>query len=181
MKGLDARGFTLAELMVVLAILALGSALTVAGLNGYQKHALAVQNRAGAQRVYQTAEAGLAELKATGQLASWLRLVEQDTADEAETVTLFLDRQQRTGAVWQLLQNALTEEELDAAICLQLDTDAGHLVAVYYDATADTLRREDLNNAEVGCWMGDAPAKPAAAPPPEEALLWRQATPEEAG
>ena len=173
MKELDARGFTLAELMVVLAILALGAALTVAGLNGYQKNALAVQNRAGAQRVYQTAEAGLAELKATGQLASWLRL--------AETVTLSLDRQQRTGAVWQLLQNALTEEELDAAICLQLDTDAGHLVAVYYDAAADMLHPEDFDHGEVGCWMGDAPAKPAAAPPPEEALLWRQATPEEAG
>lgn len=179
MKRLDARGFTLAELMVVLALLALLSGMAAAGLNSFQKRARIAENREGAHRVYLAAEARLAELKSTGRLASWLQAAEEEAGAEAPC-TLCLDRGRQTGAAWSLLENALTAEQLDAAICLQLDPDTGHLMAVYYDAGADALRPDPWEDSRVGCWQAETPAPPAAAPSPREALLWTWATPEDA-
>lgn len=180
-KRLDARGFTLAELMVVLALLALGSGMAVTVLASYQKHARSMQNQAGAHRVYQAAEAGLAELKSNGRLAWWLQAAQGEADTEEGTLcTLYLDREHRTGAAWLLLGEALTEEQLDAAICLQVDVESGHLAAVFYDAAADAFGPDPAEDAQAGCWTADLPAGPAAAPTRQEALLWGWATPEEA-
>lgn len=176
------QGFTLVELVVVLAILALASAGAGASLKGYLNRAQSARNRAGAHLVYQAAEARLSALKADGQLEAWLQDARAEgLAADDSCCLLFWDQGKVAGAAGTLLDGCLTAEQQQAAICLCLDTRTGHLAAVYYDAAAESIRPESMGSEPTGCWKSQVLPEPVpAAPQPQEVLLQFAATPEEA-
>lgn len=180
MKLREKQGFTLVELMVVLGILALASAGAGASLKEYLNRAQSARNCAGAHLVYQVAEAQLSALKADGQLEAWLEEArEEGTAADGSQCLLFWDQGESTGAAWALLQGCLTPEQQQAAICLCLDARTGHLAAVYYDATAQSIRPASMEAEPTGCWKSPSLPEPVPeAPQPQEVLLRSTATPE---
>ena len=70
-SGRKGRGFTLAELIVVLAIIAILAAIGVASVVGYVKKSKYEQNTQNAITVYQTAQTAISQMSSNGSLDSW--------------------------------------------------------------------------------------------------------------
>ena len=90
------KGFTLVELMVVLAITAILAALVGGGLIAYTRLARFEKNEANARTLFQTAQISLTRMETAGELDAFRRQVmeEGDTGDHFQndvTVTDALD------------------------------------------------------------------------------------------
>ena len=77
------KGFTLVELMVVLAITAILAALVGGGLIAYTRLARFEKNEANARTLFQTAQISLTRMETAGELDAFRRQVmeEGDTGD----------------------------------------------------------------------------------------------------
>lgn len=113
------KGFTLVELMVVLAITAILAALVGGGLIAYTRLARFEKNEANARTLFQTAQISLTRMETAGELDAFRRQVmeEGDTGDHFQNdVTV-------TGADGKTLVSR-TKTELDQ-----------NVAALYYDRT----------------------------------------------
>ena len=81
------KGFTLVELMVVLAITAILAALVGGGLIAYTRLARFEKNEANARTLFQTAQISLTRMETAGELDAFRRQVmeEGDTATTSRT------------------------------------------------------------------------------------------------
>ena len=77
------RGFTLVELIVVLAVIAIVSSAAVLSIVGYIDKARFDKNEQNAQSVFQAAQAAVNHKKSTGELEGWIRdvLIKDGTPD----------------------------------------------------------------------------------------------------
>lgn len=130
------KGFTLVELMVVLAITAILAALVGGGLIAYTRLARFEKNEANARTLFQTAQISLTRMETAGELDAFRRQVmeEGDTGDHFQNdVTV-------TGADGKILVSR-TKTELDQ-----------NVAALYYDRTGAAAGN---HNALVERLLGD--------------------------
>ena len=130
------KGFTLVELMVVLAITAILAALVGGGLIAYRRLARFEKNEANARTLFQTAQISLTRMETAGELDAFRRQV----MEEGSTGDHFQNDVTVTGADGKPLVSR-TKAELDQ-----------NVAALYYDRTGAAAGN---HNALVERLLGD--------------------------
>ena len=130
------KGFTLVELMVVLAITAILAALVGGGLIAYTRLARFEKNEANARTLFQTAQISLTRMETAGELDAFRRQVmeEGDTGDHFQNDVTVTDADGKTLV-------SRTKTELDQ-----------NVAALYYDRTGAA---DGNHNALVKELLGD--------------------------
>lgn len=130
------KGFTLVELMVVLAITAILAALVGGGLIAYTRLARFEKNEANARTLFQTAQISLTRMETAGELDAFRRQVmeEGDTGDHFQNDVTVTDADGKT-----LVSRSKTELNQNVA-------------ALYYDRTGAAAGN---HNALVERLLGD--------------------------
>lgn len=164
------KGFTLAELMVVLAITAILAVLVGGGLTAYTRLARFEKNEANARTLFQTAQISLTRMETAGELDAFRDKVTKSgsmgqhfaegltdadgkplngrTQKDLNTyiAALYYDK---TGAadgnhnalVKELLGDYIYDASLlNASICVEIDVQSGQVYSVFYDTKSDKLR-----------------------------------------
>lgn len=164
------KGFTLVELMVVLAITAILAALVGGGLIAYTRLARFEKNEANARTLFQTAQISLTRMETAGELDAFRDKVTKSgsmgqhfaegltdadgkpldgrTQKDLNTyiAALYYDK---TGAadgnhnalVERLLGDYIYDASLlNASICVEIDVQSGQVYSVFYDTKSDKLR-----------------------------------------
>ncbi len=165
-KTRRSSGFTMVELMVVLAIMAILAALVGGGLIAYTRLARFEKNEANARTLFQTAQIALTRRDTAGELDDFRQKVllngqagahfdpAAQKADELNKniYALYYDKVTDTDSDNELLRELLgdyiyDDSLLNAAICVEIDAASGQVYSVFYDTNADKLRFEEKDGA----------------------------------
>ena len=158
-KTRRSSGFTMVELMVVLAIMAILAALVGGGLIAYTRLARFEKNEANARTLFQTAQIALTSRDTAGELDDFRQKVllngqagahfdpAAQKADELNKniYALYYDKVTDDDSDNELLRALLgdyiyDDSLLNAAICVEIDAASGQVYSVFYDTNADKLR-----------------------------------------
>lgn len=165
-KTRRSSGFTMVELMVVLAIMAILAALVGGGLIAYTRLARFEKNEANARTLFQTAQIALTRRDTAGELDDFRQKVllngqagahfdpAAQKADELNKniYALYYDKVTDDDSDNELLRELLgdyiyDDSLLNAAICVEIDAASGQVYSVFYDTNADKLRFVETNGA----------------------------------
>ncbi len=165
-KTRRSSGFTMVELMVVLAITAILAALVGGGLIAYTRLARFEKNEANARTLFQTAQIALTRRDTAGELDDFRQKVllngqagahfdpAAQKADELNKniYALYYDKVTDDDSDNELLRELLgdyiyDDSLLNAAICVEIDAASGQVYSVFYDTNADKLRFGETNGA----------------------------------
>ena len=174
-KTRRSSGFTMVELMVVLAIMAILAALVGGGLIAYTRLARFEKNEANARTLFQTAQIALTRRDTAGELDDFRQKVllngqagahfdpaagegneetRKQKADELNKniYALYYDKVTDADSDNELLRELLGDyiydvSLLNAAICVEIDAASGQVYSVFYDTNADKLRFGETNGA----------------------------------
>lgn len=165
-KTRRSSGFTMVELMVVLAIMAILAALVGGGLIAYTRLARFEKNEANARTLFQTAQIALTRRDTAGELDDFRQKVllngqagahfdpAAQKADELNKniYALYYDKVTDDDSDNELLRELLgdyiyDDSLLNAAICVEIDAASGQVYSVFYDTNADKLRFGKTNGA----------------------------------
>lgn len=174
-KTRRSSGFTMVELMVVLAIMAILAALVGGGLIAYTRLARFEKNEANARTLFQTAQIALTRRDTAGELDDFRQKVllngqagahfdpaagegneetRKQKADELNKniYALYYDKVTDDDSDNELLRALLgdyiyDDSLLNAAICVEIDAASGQVYSVFYDTNADKLRFGETNGA----------------------------------
>ena len=168
-KTRNRRGFTLVELMVVLAVTAILAVLAGGGLIAYTRLARFQKNESNARAMFQTAQLAAAQMELAGEKDDFTALVaagghgghiteplaDTMTPDErdalnARVYALYFDKgvqpAQDTpeGKLYDYIKDYVYDSSfLDAAFCIEIDASTGQVFSVFYDSGAQALRFAD--------------------------------------
>ena len=173
------KGFTLVELMVVLAITAILAVLVGGGLIAYTRLARFEKNEANARTLFQTAQISLTRMETAGELDAFRDKVTKSgsmgqhfaegltdangkpldgrTQKDLNTyiAALYYDK---TGAadgnhnalVKELLGDYIYDASLlNASICVEIDIQSGQVYSVFYDTNSSKLRFNDAGATNI--------------------------------
>ena len=173
------KGFTLVELMVVLAITAILAALVGGGLIAYTRLARFEKNEANARTLFQTAQISLTWMETAGELDAFRDKVTKSgsmgqhfaegltdangksldgrTQKDLNTyiAALYYDK---TGAadgnhnalVKELLGDYIYDASLlNASICVEIDIQSGQVYSVFYDTNSSKLRFNEADATNI--------------------------------
>lgn len=165
-KARRSSGFTMVELMVVLAIMAILAALVGGGLIAYTRLARFEKNEANARTLFQTAQIALTRRDTAGELDDFRQKVllngqagahfdpAAQKADELNKniYALYYDKVTDADSDNELLRALLgdyiyDDSLLNAAICVEIDAASGQVYSVFYDTNADKLRFVEKDGA----------------------------------
>lgn len=165
-KTRRSSGFTMVELMVVLAIMAILAALVGGGLIAYTRLARFEKNEANARTLFQTAQIALTRRDTAGELDDFRQKVllngqagahfdpAAQKADELNKniYALYYDKVTDDDSDNELLRELLgdyiyDDSLLNAAICVEIDAASGQVYSVFYDTNADKLRFVEKDGA----------------------------------
>ena len=174
-KARRSSGFTMVELMVVLAIMAILAALVGGGLIAYTRLARFEKNEANARTLFQTAQIALTRRDTAGELDDFRQKVllngqagahfdpaageeneetRKQKADELNKniYALYYDKVTDADSDNELLRALLgdyiyDDSLLNAAICVEIDAASGQVYSVFYDTNADKLRFVETDGA----------------------------------
>lgn len=174
-KTRRSSGFTMVELMVVLAIMAILAALVGGGLIAYTRLARFEKNEANARTLFQTAQIALTRRDTAGELDDFRQKVllngqagahfdpaagegneetRKQKADELNKniYALYYDKVTDADSDNELLRALLgdyiyDDSLLNAAICVEIDAASGQVYSVFYDTNADKLRFGETDGA----------------------------------
>ena len=174
-KTRRSSGFTMVELMVVLAIMAILAALVGGGLIAYTRLARFEKNEANARTLFQTAQIALTRRDTAGELDDFRQKVllngqagahfdpaagegneetREQKADELNKniYALYYDKVTDADSDNELLRELLgdyiyDDSLLNAAICVEIDAASGQVYSVFYDTNADKLRFGETDGA----------------------------------
>ena len=165
-KTRRSSGFTMVELMVVLAIMAILAALVGGGLIAYTRLARFEKNEANARTLFQTAQIALTRRDTAGELDDFRQKVllngqagahfdpATQKADELNKniYALYYDKVTDAESDNELLRELLgdyiyDDSLLNAAICVEIDAASGQVYSVFYDTNADKLRFGETDGA----------------------------------
>ena len=169
------NGFTLVELIVVLAITAILAALVGGGLVAYTRLARFEKNESNARTLFQTAQIALTHEETAGGLDAFRQQVQAQgshgghftegitktdadgnttelTKDELDSYIYALYYDKNGGANNDLIEELLGKyiydaSLLDASLCIEIDISSGQVYAVFYDTNAEKLRFTDERGA----------------------------------
>ena len=170
------RGFTLVELMVVLAISAILAALVGGGLVGYVRLARFQKNESNARAMFQTAQLAVTQLEMAGEKELFAEQVgatgrnghvtqalnedmtaEQTAALNTRIYALYFDKGTAPAAgsaeatLWEYIQDYVSDESFtDASFCIEIDGSTGQVFSAFYDSKAEALRFAD-NAGDTAC------------------------------
>ena len=170
------RGFTLVELMVVLAISAILAALVGGGLIGYVRLARFQKNESNARAMFQTAQLAVTQLEMAGEKELFAEQVgatgrnghitkalnedmtpEQTAALNTRIYALYFDKGTTPAAgsaeatLWEYIQDYVSDESFtDASFCIEIDGSTGQVFSAFYDSRAEALRFAD-NAGDTAC------------------------------
>lgn len=169
-KTRRSSGFTMVELMVVLAIMAILAALVGGGLIAYTRLARFEKNEANARTLFQTAQIALTRRDTAGELDDFRQKVllngqagahfdpNEQKADELNKniYALYYDKVTDDDSDNELLRELLgdyiyDDSLLNAAICVEIDAASGQVYSVFYDTNADKLRFVEKDGATNIC------------------------------
>ena len=165
-KTRNRRGFTLVELMVVLAVTAILAALAGGGLLAYIRLARFQKNESNARAMFQTAQLAAAQLELAGEKDDFTAqvaanghgghitqpLTETMTQDEREALNarvyaLYFDKGAEPaentpeGKLYAYIKQYVYDSSfLDAAFCIEIDASTGQVFSVFYDSGVRALR-----------------------------------------
>ena len=165
-KTRNRRGFTLVELMVVLAVTAILAALAGGGLLAYIRLARFQKNESNARAMFQTAQLATAQLELAGEKDDFTAqvaanghgghitqpLTETMTQDEynalnARVYALYFDKGAEPmpdtpeGKLYAYIKQYVYDSSfLDAAFCIEIDASTGQVFSVFYDSGVRALR-----------------------------------------
>ncbi len=165
-KTRNRRGFTLVELMVVLAVTAILAALAGGGLLAYIRLARFQKNESNARAMFQTAQLATAQLELAGEKDDFTALVaaqghgghitqpltETMTQEECEALNarvyaLYFDKgaeptpdTPEAKLYAYIKQYVYDSSFLDAAFCIEIDASTGQVFSVFYDSGVQALR-----------------------------------------
>ena len=168
-KTRNRRGFTLVELMVVLAVTAILAVLVGGGLIAYTRLARFQKNESNARAMFQTAQLAAAQMELAGEKDDFTAqvaaegngghitqaLTEAMTEDEraaldARVYALYFDKgaepEENTpeGKLYDYIKDYVYDSSfLDAAFCIEIDASTGQVFSVFYDSGAQALRFEN--------------------------------------
>lgn len=173
------KGFTLVELMVVLAITAILAALVGGGLIAYTQLARFEKNEANARTLFQTAQISLTRMETAGELDAFRDKVTKSgsmgqhfaegltdadgkplvgrTQKDLNTyiAALYYDK---TGAadgnhnalVKELLGDYIYDASLlNASLCVEIDIQSGQVYSVFYDTNSSKLRFNEADATNI--------------------------------
>lgn len=165
-KTRRSSGFTMVELMVVLAIMAILAAIVGGGLIAYTRLARFEKNEANARTLFQTAQIALTRRDTAGELDDFRQKVllngqagahfdpAAQKADELNKniYALYYDKVTDDDSDNELLRELLgdyiyDDSLLNAAICVEIDAASGQVYSVFYDTNADKLRFVETDGA----------------------------------
>ena len=165
-KTRRSSGFTMVELMVVMAIMAILAALVGGGLIAYTRLARFEKNEANARTLFQTAQIALTRRDTAGELDDFRQKVllngqagahfdpAAQKADELNKniYALYYDKVTDDDSDNELLRELLgdyiyDDSLLNAAICVEIDAASGQVYSVFYDTNADKLRFGETDGA----------------------------------
>lgn len=165
-KTRRSSGFTMVELMVVLAIMVILAALVGGSLIAYTRLARFEKNEANARTLFQTAQIALTRRDTAGELDDFRQKVllngqagahfdpAAQKADELNKniYALYYDKVTDADSDNELLRELLgdyiyDDSLLNAAICVEIDAASGQVYSVFYDTNADKLRFGKTNGA----------------------------------
>lgn len=165
-KTRRSSGFTMVELTVVLAIMAILAALVGGGLIAYTRLARFEKNEANARTLFQTAQIALTRRDTAGELDDFRQKVllngqagahfdpAAQKADELNKniYALYYDKVTDDDSDNELLRALLgdyiyDDSLLNAAICVEIDAASGQVYSVFYDTNADKLRFGETDGA----------------------------------
>ena len=170
------RGFTLVELMVVLAVSAVLAALVGGGLIAYVRLARFQKNESNARAMFQTAQLAVTQLEMAGEKERFAEQVgatgrnghitqalnedmtaEQTAALNTRIYALYFDKGTAPAAgsaeatLWEYIKDYVSDESFtDASFCIEIDGSTGQVFSAFYDSRAEALRFAD-NTGDTAC------------------------------
>ena len=165
-KTRNRRGFTLVELMVVLAVTAILAALAGGGLLAYIRLARFQKNESNARAMFQTAQLATAQMELAGEKDDFTAqvaanghgghitqpLTDTMTPEECEALNarvyaLYFDKGAEPaentpeGKLYAYIKQYVYDSSfLDAAFCIEIDASTGQVFSVFYDSGVQALR-----------------------------------------
>ncbi len=149
-------GFTLVELMVVLAITGVAAAIALPNLTAFVRHAQFRRNEELAKSIYLDAEASLTYLRTSGQWESFRAELMEDASRKKGISANTRAKDARTVYVLRTGGGSGDRELLDrligadfhgglrgANICVEIDAEAGRVYSAFYSTTAGGLTYTD--------------------------------------
>ena len=146
------KGFTLVELIVVLALLSLLFAVAAGGLSAYSRYAERRKDNEYARSIYYAAQSALTHEKASGMLEKLKEQAEssgtsvylEQEADGARRWILTKEKEGADDMVSSLLEPYIMKDILtDAAVYVEADLEKGIVYAAGYSRKADRFLPEE--------------------------------------
>ena len=170
------RGFTLVELMVVLAVSAVLAALVGGGLIAYVRLARFQKNESNARAMFQTAQLAVTQLEMAGKKEQFAEQVgatgrnghitqalnedmtaEQTAALNTRIYALYFDKGttpakgSAEATLLKYIKDYVGDESFtDASFCIEIDGSTGQVFSAFYDSRAEALRFAD-NAGNTAC------------------------------
>ena len=180
-KTRNRRGFTLVELMVVLAVTAILAALAGGGLLAYIRLARFQKNESNARAMFQTAQLATAQMELAGEKDDFTAQVaanghgghitqpltetmkpEECEALNARVYALYFDKGAEPtpdtpeGKLYAYIKQYVYDSSfLDAAFCIEIDASTGQVFSVFYDSGVQALRFANNQNGTTDATLLD--------------------------